>query len=388
MSNYAICRTAKIKSMADLTRAIQHDTRERVPVNAEPNLALNDRIRTFKREKVENYGVYQNKCRKDAVRAVEWLLTASDMSNIDIDQWAKDNIDFVAKKMGGSQNIMLAELHLDESTPHLHIISVPEYNGKLNAKHYIGGTKYVMRELQNEYAESMSKYGLDRGEPVEQTKARHQKSNLKYLEKTLEEKKKEFNELVIRFDNKKNDYDDLMIKWNDNLKKWQSQNTIISDQEKQIDENKNKIISQEKYSAELVNKYNLATEAIKKIETQIDEKKNSLMSYENEYNSLKNEYEKIKKENEKRKEDDLPLYTRLKNINDLSDVSEKIEKLNDLYITKKYFSFDFEKIKKENIIPKKNIMLDSMISNMMQLVLSIDRAQQQPVRKIDNTLKL
>ena len=112
------------------------------------------------------------------------------------------------------------------------------------------------------------------------------------------------------------------------------------------------------------------------------------MSYENEYSNLKNEYEKIIKENEKRKEDDLPLYTRLKNINDLSDVSEKIEKLSDLYITKKYFSFDFEKIKKENIIPKKNIMLDSMISKMMQLVLSIDRAQQQPVKKIDNTLKL
>ena len=33
-------------------------------------------------------------------------------------------------------------------------------------------------------------------------------------------------------------------------------------------------------------------------------------------------------------------------------------------------------------------MLDSMISKMMQLVLSIDRAQQQPVKKIDNTLKL
>lgn len=233
MSNYCILRTQKIKSMSDLRLACQHNSRERVPINADPNIAQNDRILTFIDNDPINDPIYQNKHRKGAVLAVEWLLTASDMSDIDLKSWAKDNINFVASKMGGMENIARADLHLDEKTPHLHIITIPKYENKLNCKKYLGGNKWVMRDLQDEYADEMgTRYGLCRGIPKTVTKSYHIKSgNLNELEEIKKQKKQ------------------LLQNWNllqNDNEKLKNENELLKTEKEQIEKDIKKLKTEKK----------------------------------------------------------------------------------------------------------------------------------------------
>jgi hypothetical protein len=64
------------------------------------------------------------------------------------------------------------KLHRDESTPHIHAFIVPMYEGKLNAKHYIGGTRDRLTQLQDSYAKAMKPHKLERG--IEKSRAQHQ----------------------------------------------------------------------------------------------------------------------------------------------------------------------------------------------------------------------
>ena len=80
------------------------------------------------------------------------------------------NIEWLREKYG-SQNVVHAALHMDETSPHIVAYVVPEVDGKLNARALFGGRK-VLSDLQSSYAEAMSQFGLERG--IEGSKAKHQ----------------------------------------------------------------------------------------------------------------------------------------------------------------------------------------------------------------------
>lgn len=126
--------------------------------------------------------------RKDAVTSCRYILSGSHekMSEIGRDpikirQWAIDNYEFFAKKYG-EENIVRATVHMDEKTPHMHLIAVPiTKDGKLSAKE-ITGSKGKLRDLQTEYAKEVGeKWELARG--VENSPRKHIKSKdfYKYL---------------------------------------------------------------------------------------------------------------------------------------------------------------------------------------------------------------
>lgn len=48
-----------------------------------------------------------------------------------------------AEKEFGEENIVSIELHLDESTPHVHVLATPIHQGKLQAKHWLNGPSMV-----------------------------------------------------------------------------------------------------------------------------------------------------------------------------------------------------------------------------------------------------
>lgn len=107
------------------------------------------------------------KIQNNAVMLYDFIITASheDMEKWDkevAEQYFKDSVEFI-KKHYGEKNIMYAQVHQDERTPHLHLGLVPEYEGKLAAyKLFVPDS---MRKLQDDfYAEVSSKYGLERGE--------------------------------------------------------------------------------------------------------------------------------------------------------------------------------------------------------------------------------
>lgn len=98
----------------------------------------------------------------------------------DIENWAVDSYKFLAKKFG-EENIVSFYVHLDEKNPHVHctVIPVDQKTNRISWKaafngDTIDGCSSIFLKLHNEYAEEVSKkYGLERGDNVEETKAKH-----------------------------------------------------------------------------------------------------------------------------------------------------------------------------------------------------------------------
>jgi hypothetical protein len=86
-----------------------------------------------------------------------------------IDEWAKNTLDFAAERWG-KENIIRATVHLDEAAPHMHLHFVPlTKDGRLAAKDII--TQKSLKSLQDDYAQRMKSYGLERG--MDGSKAQH-----------------------------------------------------------------------------------------------------------------------------------------------------------------------------------------------------------------------
>ena len=126
--------------------------------------------------------------RKDAVTSCRYILSGSheQMKKIGdnpraIREWANDNYDYFAEKYG-EKNIVRATVHLDEKTPHMHLIVVPlTPDGRLSAKEFTGTAK-KLRDLQSDYADKIGKkWGFERG--LENSGAKHieTKAFYKYL---------------------------------------------------------------------------------------------------------------------------------------------------------------------------------------------------------------
>lgn len=134
-----------------------HQDRQKMPLPQ----AINDRI---------NEGYTGTKAiRKDAVKFTTHVLTGSheDMKAIFNDKekskaWIQENYNFVAKEFG-KENIVRFNLHMDEKTPHIHVVTVPlTTDGRLSAREQFGN-KTELRNRQDRYAEAMKPFELQRG---------------------------------------------------------------------------------------------------------------------------------------------------------------------------------------------------------------------------------
>lgn len=109
-----------------------------------------------------------DKYRKDAVRLLEFVVTASP-------DWFKENPDdqhryfesavqFFQNEYG-SENVVSGVVHLDETSPHLHLYVVPvdPETGRLNAKKLFGGRGDMSRR-QTAFASHMREFGVERGQ--------------------------------------------------------------------------------------------------------------------------------------------------------------------------------------------------------------------------------
>ncbi|MCI5502353.1 MAG: plasmid recombination protein [Lachnospiraceae bacterium] len=103
--------------------------------------------------------------RKNAVCAAEVVATYTkpEWDKKTLDSWVKDTVEFT-KKTFGEDNIINAELHMDEESPHIHFIFVPiNDKGRLCYKSFIDGPK-SLRQIQSDFANEVGdKYGLMRG---------------------------------------------------------------------------------------------------------------------------------------------------------------------------------------------------------------------------------
>lgn len=179
---YAILRVQKLKHPASVRRSLKHSFREQDTPNADPAKAIqNDHIGATSADqamaRVE--ALLPEKRRKDAVLAIEYLITASPeamqgKTREEQDAYFRDSLQWL-KDRHGAQNIVYAGIHRDELTPHMYAYAVPidEASGRLNAKKWLGGAK-ALANMQTEFANVVgSGHGLERG--IEGSKAKHQR---------------------------------------------------------------------------------------------------------------------------------------------------------------------------------------------------------------------
>lgn len=178
---FAIIRTAKLKTRAEISSSGSHNFRERPTPNANPALTGKNQHTGAKSKdellaRFDDRLASQDKIRSNAVMGIEYLITASPeaFQNPDFKggtDYFNDALRFLRDKHG-KENVIAGSIHRDETTPHLVVYVVPiDEKGKLNCRNFLGGPS-VMSKLQTDFAKSVGeKYGLKRG--VENSSAEH-----------------------------------------------------------------------------------------------------------------------------------------------------------------------------------------------------------------------
>ena len=168
------------------------------------NYDLVDRTQNYKTD-IENF-INENKSttravRKDAVLVNEWIISSDkdffdNLTESEIENFFERSKDYFAEKFG-EKNIRYATVHLDESTPHMHMGIVPfDKDNKLSAKRVFN--RQALRDVQEE----LPKYLQDFQFEIERGQKGSERKNLTVPEfKKLKEEEREIKkELQIKKD--------------------------------------------------------------------------------------------------------------------------------------------------------------------------------------------
>lgn len=178
---YAILRLQKLKTQQSIAGSMRHAYRTQETPNADPEMASKnqyaiadsfDAAMSRYKDRLSSVG----KVRKNAVMAIEFLVTGSPehmagMTRSQQNDYFNKALSWL-KSQYGSENVISAGVHRDELTPHMWCHVIPIHQGKLNARHFIGGHKNRLVELQTDFHKKVAEqFGMDRG--IQGSKARH-----------------------------------------------------------------------------------------------------------------------------------------------------------------------------------------------------------------------
>jgi hypothetical protein len=178
---YAILKTKKLKSVAGILGSGRHTFREMPTPNS--NGAANVHVGgASSAAGLANTVLAKlpERRRKGAVLCIEYLIIAGPEAFTrhggtmpDTGGYFDRAIAWLKARHGGA-NIVCAEIHLDETTPHLVAYVVPlTKDGRLSARDFLGGAA-KLRKMQTDFHHWCGKpFGLSRG--IEGSKATHQK---------------------------------------------------------------------------------------------------------------------------------------------------------------------------------------------------------------------
>jgi hypothetical protein len=173
---YAVVHMMKIKSGA--VGGIQsHNNREHEPkTNPDVDMSRSednydlipcDNYKRSIKEKLPNLVESSRAIRKDAVVVCNFIVTSDNetMDALGADrqrEFFQDSVKWFSDRYGADR-VLNATVHMDETTPHLHIGVMPiTQDGRLSAKAIF--TKTEMKAIQTEFARDVGeKYGLERG---------------------------------------------------------------------------------------------------------------------------------------------------------------------------------------------------------------------------------
>ena len=184
---YAILRFAKYKG-PEIGRIEAHDerTKEKYPSNPDVdtsrsrlNFHLVKPCRSYRAEAEKQISETGCRARKDSVRVVETLITASpeffqDKKPREVKEFFEYALEFIQSKQS-PETIISAVVHVDEKTPHMHLCFVPlTADGRLSAKDIIGNRKKLTQWQDDFWKHMVKKYpDFERGESASETGRTH-----------------------------------------------------------------------------------------------------------------------------------------------------------------------------------------------------------------------
>lgn len=204
---FAFIRVEKVKSLGELRGRGGHNARtaERGTEHCDPTappllIAGDDDAKGAWHRCAKARGVSPDSMRSNATVALEWVATASPeffakASPEQVAEWTRDSLAYITERSGGAAHLLAAHVHLDETTPHLHVLTIPLVqkavakrgrpakgepapdptapSWRLCARDLVGGDKDTAIAIQDTYAEAMAHHGLRRGIPAKETGARN-----------------------------------------------------------------------------------------------------------------------------------------------------------------------------------------------------------------------
>lgn len=184
---YAILRFAKYKG-PELGRIEAHNERTKETYASNPdvdssrskfNFHLVEPERTYRAESERQITAAGCRTRSDSVRVVEALFTASPeffqgKKPDEIRAFFREAMDFLAEHQS-RETIISAVVHMDETTPHMHLSFVPlTADGRLCAKEIVGNKKKLTWWQDEFWKHMVKKYPeLERGESASETGRDH-----------------------------------------------------------------------------------------------------------------------------------------------------------------------------------------------------------------------
>ena len=139
--------------------------------------------------------------RKDAVLVDEWIITSDKpfFETADSKKFFQDSLAYFSERCG-SKNIVYATVHLDETTPHMHLGIVPMYENRLSSKQMF--SRQSLKEIQDELPCYLQKKGhkIERG--IKGSEQKHltveeYKENQQAIKKMSQVIQSQKNELIL-----------------------------------------------------------------------------------------------------------------------------------------------------------------------------------------------
>lgn len=337
--NYAIFRSKPIKSTNALAGIGAHDNREKEKYKSNPDIDLtrshenielvpcdkkyvekfyeitapykeewDERMKTERPERKRTFTKMVNDGKN--VVADELILTAShnffnDMSREDITKWGNKCMDFVYKDIGYNKNqIISAIIHMDETTPHLHVVAVPlikRFDKRSNKERFtISKKTYIhdkmhLSELQDKYHKRMVDNGYDllRGESKfgrEYIPVNELKKVTRWLNKDLNTRHEKLDNAILKLeDNMKSNKELLIDKEHVKIKKetFESIKEVINET-KNVMEVQPKLESAFKKVDGFTSSYKSLQMTTKKLNKEVESLKDDNKQLQEENKSLKN----------------------------------------------------------------------------------------------------
>ena len=262
MPQYAILRFTKHKGSPAGSLEAHHE-RKKEKYSSNPDIDVGrskdnfhiikpeERYYHFIQKRIEQSGC---RTRKDSTRFIDTLITASPeffrgKSKKEIASFFQRATDFMIGRVG-KENIVSAVVHMDEKTPHLHLIFVPlTEDNRLCAKEIIGNRATLTKWQDDFYEYMLQKHpDLERGESASKTGRKHIPTRLFKQAISLSKQAKEIEQIlkeITPFNTGKKKEQVLVLwgKWfskmenfNSQLKKYQVTITDLLEENRKLEE--------------------------------------------------------------------------------------------------------------------------------------------------------